>query len=96
MLVFVEPVVLHVREADLPADLRSMLKRVGAGAELIIDGETEPVAVIRAAAPIRRKMSECIAMLPADSTATIDADFSRDVEAAIAAHREPLEPNAWD
>ena len=37
-----------------------------------------------------------IALLPADSTATIDPDFAKDVEAAIAAHREPLEPPAWD
>ena len=34
--------------------------------------------------------------MPADSTATIDPDFAKDVEAAIAAHREPLEPPAWD
>jgi hypothetical protein len=30
------------------------------------------------------------------STATVDEDFARDVEAAIAAHREPLDPPAWD
>jgi hypothetical protein len=34
--------------------------------------------------------------MPAHSTATIDPDFSKDVEAAIAAHRESLEPPAWD
>jgi hypothetical protein len=34
--------------------------------------------------------------MSADSTATSDADFANDVEAAIAAHREPLEPPAWD
>jgi hypothetical protein len=52
------------------------------------------VAVIRPAEPVRRK--KCIALMPADSTATIDPDFAKDVEAAIAAHREPLEPPAWD
>jgi hypothetical protein len=35
-------------------------------------------------------------MLPADSTATIDAGFAGDAEAAIAAHRESLEPPVWD
>jgi hypothetical protein len=35
-------------------------------------------------------------MPPAESTATIDSDFAKEVEAAIAAHREPLEPPAWD
>jgi hypothetical protein len=43
------------------------------------------------AEPVRRKISECIALMPADSTATVDPDFAMDVEAAIAAHREPLE-----
>ena len=46
--------------------------------------------------PVRRKISECILLMPADSTATIDPDFAKDVEAAIAAHREPLEPPSWD
>jgi hypothetical protein len=31
-----------------------------------------------------------------DSTATIDEDFARDVEEAVAAHREPLQLAAWD
>ena len=35
-------------------------------------------------------------LLPEHSTATIDPDFARDVEAAVESHREPLEPPAWD
>ena len=30
--------------------------------------------------------------MPEDSTATIDPDFAKDVEAAIESHREPLKP----
>jgi hypothetical protein len=52
--------------------------------------------LIRPAEPVRRKISECIALMPADSDATIDPDFAKDVDAAISAHREPLEPPAWD
>jgi hypothetical protein len=55
-----------------------------------------PVAVIHAPIPPRRSISECIALLAEDSTATIDVDFARDVEAAVESHREPLEPPAWD
>jgi hypothetical protein len=33
---------------------------------------------------------------PENSPATIDEDFPRDVEEAVAAHREPLNPPAWD
>jgi antitoxin (DNA-binding transcriptional repressor) of toxin-antitoxin stability system len=88
--------VLHISEADLAKDVRSVLERVQTGTEIVVERDAQPVAVIRAAEPVRRKISECITMLPADSTATIDPDFARDVDAAIAAHREALEPPQWD
>jgi len=69
---------------------------VRAGAEIVIESGKLPVAVIHAPVPPRRSISECIALLPEDSTATIDPDFARDVEAAVESHREPLEPPAWD
>jgi antitoxin (DNA-binding transcriptional repressor) of toxin-antitoxin stability system len=91
-----EPQVLHITEADLVRDVRAFLQRVETGAEIIIERNAQPVAVLRSAIPPRRKISECIALLSDDSSATIDPDFADDVEAAIAAHREPLEPPAWE
>ncbi len=88
--------VLHISEADLVRDLRAVLQRVEAGAEVVIERGSNPVAVLRAPEPPRRKISECIALLPADSDATIDPDFARDVNEAISAHREPLEPPLWE
>jgi prevent-host-death family protein len=87
---------LHISESDLAKDLSGVLRRVETGTEIIIERDAQPVAVIRPVEAVRRKISECIALMPADSTATIDPDFAKDVEAAIAAHREPLEPPAWD
>lgn len=87
---------LRISEADVVRDLAAILQRVQAGAEVVIERDEQPLAVIRAAAPPRRTISECIALMPAESTATIDSDFAKDVEAAIAAHREPLGPPAWD
>ena len=87
---------LHISEGDLAKDVRSILQRVETGAEIVIERDAQPVAVIRPAEPVRRKISECIALMPAGSTATIDPDFAKDVEAAISAHRELLEPPAWD
>jgi hypothetical protein len=87
---------LHISEGDLAKDVLSILQLVATGAEFIVERDAQPLAVIRPAEPSRRKISECIALLPADSTATIDPDFAKDVEAAIAAHRESLEPPAWD
>ena len=87
---------LHISEGDLAKDVRSILQRVETGIEVIVERDAHPVAVIRPAEPAHRKISECIALMPADSTATIDPDFAKDVEAAVAAHREALEPPNWD
>jgi len=69
---------------------------VRAGAEVIIEDGLLTVAVLRTPAPPRRSIEECIALLPEDSVATIDEDFARDVAEAVAVHREPLNPPAWD
>jgi len=88
--------VIHISEADAARDFAGLLARVRAGAEVVIESGKLPVAVIHSPVPPRRSISECIALLPEDSTATIDADFAKDVEAAVESHREPLEPPAWD
>ena len=90
--------VIHISEAEAASDFASVLARVRAGAEVVIESEGGklPVAVIHPPVPLRRTISECIALLPEDSTAVMDADFARDVEAAIESHREPLEPPARD
>ena len=90
--------VVHISEAEAARDFGALLNYVRAGTEVVIESEDSnlPVAVIRAPAPPSRTISECIALLPADSTAVMDPDFARDVEAAIESHREPLEPPAWD
>jgi hypothetical protein len=49
-----------------------------------------------APAPTPRTISEVLALLDPNSTAVMDADFARDVEAAIESHREPLNPPAWE
>jgi antitoxin (DNA-binding transcriptional repressor) of toxin-antitoxin stability system len=96
MIRSLEPQALHISEADLAKDLRSVLQRVQTGTEVVVERDAQPLAVIRPPEPVLRRMSECIALLPSDSDATIDPDFAKDVEAAIAAHREPLEPPEWD
>jgi len=88
--------VIHISEAEAASDFAGLLARVRAGAEIVIESGKLPVAVIHAPVPPRRSISECIALLPEDSTATIDADFARDVEATVESHREPLEPPSWD
>ncbi len=88
--------VIHISEAEAASDFAGLLARVRAGAEVVIENGSHPVAVIHAPAPPRRSIAECIALLPTESTATIDADFAKDVKAAVEGHREPPEPPAWD
>jgi antitoxin (DNA-binding transcriptional repressor) of toxin-antitoxin stability system len=89
--------VIHISEVEASVtDLATLLAHVRAGAEVVIENGTRPVAVLHPVEPVRRTISECIAPLPEDSTATIDADFARDVLAAVDAHREPLNPPTWE
>lgn len=90
------PPVIHISEEEAAKDFAKLLVRVRAGAEVVIEHDSQPVAVVHPAPPAHRTISECIALLPEDSTATLDADFAKDVEAAIESHREPLNPPAWD
>jgi antitoxin (DNA-binding transcriptional repressor) of toxin-antitoxin stability system len=89
--------VIRISESEATAtDVATLLARVQAGAEIVIEKNKRPVAVLHLPEPVRRTISECIALLPEDSTATVDEDFSKDVEAAVTSHREPLNPPAWD
>lgn len=89
--------VIHISESEAAAtNVATLLAHVRAGAEIVIENGRQAVAILRPGEPVRRTISECIALLPEDSTATIDSDFAKDVAAAIESHREPLDPPAWD
>ena len=88
--------VIHISELEAASNFAALLARVRAGDEVIIERDANPVAVLGAPVPVRRTISECMALLSRDSKATIDPDFAKDVEAAIESHREPLEPPAWE
>ena len=87
---------VHITEEELAKDLHGVLEKVRKGAEVVVEQNHQPVALLSPAVPVRRKLSEILARIPKDSTAVMDAEFARDVEAAIDSHREPLEPPQWD
>jgi antitoxin (DNA-binding transcriptional repressor) of toxin-antitoxin stability system len=87
---------IHISATEAARDFAALLARVRAGAEVVIEDGSLTVAVLHTPAPPRRSIEECIALLPEDSPATIDEDFARDVEEAVAAHGEPLNPPVWD
>jgi len=89
--------VMHISEKEAATtNIATLLAHVRAGVEVVIENGNKPVAIIHSAEPIRRTISECIALLPEESTATLDPGFAKDVEAAIESHREPLDPHTWD
>lgn len=89
--------VIHISEKEAAnTAVATLLTHVRAGVEIVIEDDQRPIAILQPAEPVRRKISECIALLPEDSTATVDSDFAKDVEIAVESHREPLDPPAWD
>ena len=89
---------IHIPESEAAREFATVMSHVRAGADVVIEDHGETVAVV--SQPTKRPgrmLSEVIALMDArGSNATVDEDFARDVEAAIAAHREPLDPPAWD
>ena len=89
--------VIHISETEAASDFAGLMARVRAGAEVVIESDKLPVAVVRPAEPAVRLLSESLRLAKEHaSTAILDGDFARDLEAAINSHREPLNPPAWD
>ncbi len=92
--------VIHISEAEAANDLASLLDRVSAGAEVIIERNSRPVAVVRPAAPRGRLLSESIALAEAHAKElgyepTMDPDFTTDLREIIHS-RKPRDLSAWD
>lgn len=49
---------IHISEADAARNFAGLLARVRAGAEIFIESDAHPAAVLRAAEPPRRSISE--------------------------------------
>ena len=91
--------VVHISEKEAATTgLATLLAHVRAGAEVVIESDSCPVAVLRSAEPHPgRLLSESIALAEAHgSIATLDGDFARDLEAIVDSHREPLNTPAWE
>ena len=69
--------------AELARDIHAGLENVCQAAEVVVEQDRQPVAVLRASDPPRRRISEVLALMPKDSTATMDVDFAHDIQAAI-------------
>lgn len=96
MMENMEPPVLYGSEADVVKDIAAVLEKVRQGSEVVIEHNHLPIAVIKPSMLIGRPISEVIAELKVrGSNAVIDDDFARDIEAGIAAHRQPWTLHSW-
>ncbi len=92
--------VIHISEAEAASDFAALMARVRAGTEVVIKSGERAVAVLHAAQPVRRSISECIALAKAHEEETgkapiLDAEFAEDVE-EILGQRKPWNPPAWE
>lgn len=88
--------VIRISEAEAASDFPSVLARVRAGTEFVIERDANAVAVIRPVAPQVRLLSESLRMArERRSNAVLDGDFGRDLEQVIRSHDKPLDPPAW-
>ena len=93
--------VIHISESEAASDFALLMARVREGAEVIIERDAKPVAVVRPAAPVRgRPISECIALAEAHAKElgyepTLDPDFAADLEEIINS-RKPRNVSTWE
>ena len=92
---------VRITEDELARDTHAVLAKVQGGIEVIVEQDHRPVAVIRTPQGPGRNTGECIALAKAYEeklgyAPVPDPDFAKDVQAAIEAHSEPLNPPSWD
>ena len=72
------------------------MAKVESGAEIVIERDHRPIAVIKTPQVPGRMLSECIALAEAHgSTATLDPDFGNNLEDIIRNRRYPPS-SRWD
>jgi antitoxin (DNA-binding transcriptional repressor) of toxin-antitoxin stability system len=91
---------VHMSEAELARDLHAVLEKVRQGVEVIVERDDQPLAVLRAAVPLRRTISESISLAEHRDrdrgyAVTLDPDFAAEVE-QIVQNRKPWNPSSWD
>jgi antitoxin (DNA-binding transcriptional repressor) of toxin-antitoxin stability system len=88
---------VHMTESEVASDLHAVLAKVQQGAEVVVEQDHRPVAVIRSPHAKGRLLSECIALAEArGTTAILDEGFTKDVGEGIAERSKPWNPPSWE
>lgn len=92
--------VIHISDVEAARDFAALLNRVRTGAEVIIEHDAKPVAVVRAAEQAPRSVSQCIALAKAHEEESgqapiLDPEFAVDVQ-DIVNSRKTWNPPSWE
>jgi antitoxin (DNA-binding transcriptional repressor) of toxin-antitoxin stability system len=94
----------HFSEAEAASNFADLMAKVRAGGEVIIESDSQPVAILRAPGlPRARTLSESLALAEArikerGYELTLDPDFAADMDEIVRNRkaREPRDMSAWD
>jgi antitoxin (DNA-binding transcriptional repressor) of toxin-antitoxin stability system len=91
---------IRMTEAEVASNFAAVVEKLRDGAEVVVERNHRPVAVIRPPQPEARSISECIALAKehekqTGDSPTLDPDFAADVEEIIR-QRRPWTPPPWD
>jgi antitoxin (DNA-binding transcriptional repressor) of toxin-antitoxin stability system len=93
--------VVHISESEAASDFALVMTRIREGAEVIIERDARPIAVVRPADAVRgRPISESIALAEAHAKElgyepTMDPDFAADLKEIIKG-RKPRNISTWE
>jgi antitoxin (DNA-binding transcriptional repressor) of toxin-antitoxin stability system len=92
--------IIHISELGGASHFASLLAGLRAGEEIVIEDDSRPVAVVHSAEPMRRTISEAIALAEAHAKEsgfepTMDPDFAQDLEEIIK-NRKPRKLPSWE
>ena len=72
---------VHMTQAEVTNDFAAVIEKLKEGAEVVVEQDHRPVAIIRQPKRSGRSISECIASAKASgSKVTLDGGFAADVE----------------
>ena len=88
---------IHMSEGEISGNFSAVLEKIRHGAQVVVDLDHRPIAIIRSPGRTGRSISECIASAAArDSSSVADDDFAQDVEDGIKDRQQAWNPPCWD
>jgi antitoxin (DNA-binding transcriptional repressor) of toxin-antitoxin stability system len=87
---------VRMTDAEVGNNFAAVLEKLKHGAEVVVEQDHRPVAVISPVKGPGRPIDECIALAKAHgSGARLDEGYAKDLEEVIASRR-PLDTSVWE